>query len=138
MKYLLDTNILSEPLKPQPVQHVLEKFEQHGAYLSTAAIVWHELWFGCMRLPESSRKKNIQIYLSTLQLEMTAILPYTESAAVWHGLERARLQQLGMTPSMTDGQIAAIAHENGLIVVTRNVRDFEMFSQVQVENWFAK
>ncbi|MBI9084711.1 MAG: hypothetical protein JEZ11_14035 [Desulfobacterales bacterium] len=39
------------------------------------------------------------------------------------------------TPSFVDGQIAAIAFVNGLVVVTRNVSDFECFEGLQVENW---
>lgn len=64
------------------------------------------------------------------------ILPYDEAAARWHGQEQARLARLGRTPAFIDGQIAAIAKVNGLVLVTRNLKDFENFTELSVENWF--
>ena len=54
--YLLDTNILSELLKATPSTQVLSKLKQHQHEIATAAIVWHELVFGCERLPKSRKK----------------------------------------------------------------------------------
>ena len=66
------------------------------------------------------------------------ILPYDEQAAEWHAKERARLASLGQMPSFVDGQIAAIAKVNGLVLVTRNTSDFEKFSGLKLENWHIK
>lgn len=63
------------------------------------------------------------------------ILPYDERAAEWHASERARLIALGRTPSFVDGQIAAIAKVNSLILVTRNMSDFKEFSGLKLKNW---
>jgi len=63
------------------------------------------------------------------------ILPYDEAAATWHGKERARLEALGRPAPFVDGQIAAIAHVHGLVLVTANDRDFGRFKGVTVENW---
>ncbi len=49
--------------------------------------------------------------------------------------EHARLTSLEKTPSFVDGQIAAIARVNGLILVTRNVPDFNYFSALNIQNW---
>ncbi|PSB18038.1 type II toxin-antitoxin system VapC family toxin [Phormidesmis priestleyi ULC007] len=65
------------------------------------------------------------------------ILPYGAEAAKWHAIERARLVAMGQTPAFQDGQIAAIAHVNNLILVTNNVSDFANFQALQIENWFA-
>jgi tRNA(fMet)-specific endonuclease VapC len=46
------------------------------------------------------------------------------------------LQQLGKPPSFIDAQIAAEAYTNQLILVTRNISDFQYFSDLTVENWF--
>jgi predicted nucleic acid-binding protein len=51
--------------------------------------------------------------------------------------ERARLIPLGLTPSYADGQIAAIAKVNNLILVTRNVADYANFQDLAIENWFS-
>lgn len=63
------------------------------------------------------------------------ILPYDEAAATWHGEERARLESLGTPPPFVDGQIAAIAHVHGLVLVTTNDGDFARFKSLRVENW---
>jgi tRNA(fMet)-specific endonuclease VapC len=43
---------------------------------------------------------------------------------------------LGKPPSLSDGQIAAIAKANGLILVTRNISDYKEFLDLRIENWF--
>ncbi|MCW6035243.1 hypothetical protein K4A83_03010 [Spirulina subsalsa FACHB-351] len=65
------------------------------------------------------------------------ILPYCDAAAGWFAAERARLTTLGRMPSYPDGQIAAIAQVNHLILVTRNVSDFVDFEGLTIENWFV-
>ncbi|MCA9930516.1 MAG: hypothetical protein KC419_18660 [Anaerolineales bacterium] len=62
--------------------------------------------------------------------------PYDASAAAWFAKERTRLSRMGQPPSYADGQIAAIAAANNLILVTRNVSDFAEFDRLIVENWF--
>jgi tRNA(fMet)-specific endonuclease VapC len=66
------------------------------------------------------------------------ILPYDEAAATWHGEERVRLDALGRPAPFVDGQIAAIAHVNGLVLVTTNDRDFARFAGLAVENWSTR
>lgn len=63
------------------------------------------------------------------------LLPYDAAAAAWHAAERARLEKRGRLPSFADGQIAAIAAVHGLVLVTRNGKDFRAFRDVEVERW---
>ena len=63
------------------------------------------------------------------------ILDYDQRAADWHALERARLVASGRTPPFVDGQIAAIARVNELILVTSNKADFTGFRGLQVKTW---
>ncbi len=134
LKFLLDTNILSEAIRPKPNQNVLDKLEKYQDEIATATIVWHELLFGCQRLPISRKRKNIEQYLYKTVTKLP-ILSYTQEAAEWHAAERARLSLLGKPPSFADGQIAAIAKVNDLIIVTANVSDYENFSDIVIENW---
>ncbi len=60
----------------------------------------------------------------------------TAEAAVWHASSRAALEARGLTTSLVDGQIAAVAAINGLVVITRNVGHFEAF-EVEVASWHA-
>ena len=131
-RYLLDTNIISEPMRPQPNPNVLEHIRQYRHEIVTAAVVWHELLFGCQRLPESRKRHMLEAYLHNVVEQTIPILPYAKAAAEWHAHERARLSCVGLSPAFVDGQIAAIAAINSLIVVT----DFANFEGVSIENWF--
>ena len=63
------------------------------------------------------------------------VLDYDHEAADWHARQRARLVAAGQMPPFVDGQIAAIAHVNDLILVTSNDRDFEKFQGLRLERW---
>ena len=138
LAYLLDTNIVSEPLRPVPNQQVLERLKRHEDEIALAAIVWHELLFGVYRLSPSARRSAIEQYLSQVITPTVPVLPYDNQAAHWHASERARLVRLGKTPPFADGQIAAIARVNDLILVTTNVADFALFQDIQLEDWSSQ
>jgi tRNA(fMet)-specific endonuclease VapC len=137
MMFLLDTNIISEMVKTAPNPGVMKKLEVHQDKLFTAAPVWHELNFGCQRLPASNRKKQLEFFLETVIRQTMLILPYDETAAALHAAERARLSAIGEPPSFVDGQIAAIAMANSLTLVTRNITDFKPFKKLALENWHS-
>lgn len=136
LTYLLDTNIASEPLRPAPNQQILDRLRRHEAEIAIAAVVWHELLYGSYRLSPSAKKSAIEAYLNDVIALSFPILPYDTQAAQWHAAERARLVSLGQTPPFVDGQIAAIARVNNLILVTANTTDFFTFQDLRVENWF--
>ena len=135
LTYLLDTNIVFEPLRPVPNQQVLERLKRHKDEIALAAIVWHELLFGAYRLSPSARRSAIEQYLSQVIALTIPVLPYDSRAAQWHAAERARLVGLSQTPPFADGQIAAIAGVNDLVLVTANTADFALFQDIQVEDW---
>jgi tRNA(fMet)-specific endonuclease VapC len=135
MKYLLDTNLISELSKPKPDRKVENKCRQYRQELAIAAPVWHELLYGCQRLPQSRKREVLELFLEEAVSKNLPILPYDEQAARWHARERARLSLTGRIPSFADGQIAAIAVTNGLTLVTRNLIDFRFFSGLLLENW---
>jgi len=136
ISYLLDSNILSEPARLKPNAHVLQQFANYDGCYATAAIVWHELVYGCELLPASKRKEQLQAYLEMLLMNGLIILPYDQLAADWYAKERARLQLQGKTCAYADGEIAAIAVSNKLTLVTRNIQDFQNFQNLSLQNWF--
>ena len=136
LRYLLDTNILSEPVRKRPSLSVLKQLEHYREQVSTASVVWHEMWFGCQRLAESRKRQAIESYLANVVRKTVPLLSYDAESATWHAAERARLGELGQTPPFVDGQIAAIAHTNNLILVTRNISDYAGFSDLSIENWY--
>ncbi|MEA2164269.1 MAG: tRNA(fMet)-specific endonuclease VapC [Thermoanaerobaculia bacterium] len=135
LQYLLDTNIVSEPLKPKPRASVLRRLTRHEDEIAISSLVWHELRYGMERLPPSRRRSAIERYLEEVVLLTMPVLDYDGAAAEWHARERARLAARGETPPFVDGQIASIAHVHDLILVTLNAADFKRFEGLRVESW---
>ena len=135
LRFLVDTSIVSSPVSLKPDPGIVDKLEKHGHECAIAAPVWHELTYGCQRLPRGKRREALETYLQDVVLTSFQVLAYDEAAAHWHGIERARLEGLGRPAPYVDGQIAAIAHINELTLVTVNVKDFSRFKNVDVENW---
>jgi len=137
LKYLLDTNILSEPVKPHPNEHVLLKLNQYSGQYCTSVTVWHELHYGVERMTDSKRKKSLFAYLDMLEQGGLIVFPYEKMAGQWLAKERGRLSKRGVTIPYADGEIAAIAHTNQLILVTRNTVDFAIYKKLIIQNWFT-
>lgn len=136
LKYLLDTNVLSEPVKAVPNASVLDHLQRHRDTWCTCAIVWRELRYGWARLPDSNKKNRIGSFLLDQARSGLIVLRFDREAADWLGSERARLDAKGTTPAYADAEIAAIAVTRGLTLVTRNTRDFRYFDGLDLENWF--
>lgn len=135
LRYLVDTNILSEPIKPVRDPAVIDRLRYFRPEMATAAPVWHELLNGYYRMAESTRRLALEDYLFHVVARDITILPYDDRAAEWHATERVRLERIGRTPPFIDSQIAAVAFVNGLALVTANVSDFSGFLGLRVENW---
>ncbi len=135
IKHLLDTNILSEPVRKSPDPSVVTRIQTAGDTIAIAATTWHGLLFGVLGKSASRRHAALEQYLfNTIRTEIP-MLPYDEEAATWFAQERARLSGSGLSPSYPDGHVAAVAATNDLILVTRNVADFADFSELRMENW---
>jgi tRNA(fMet)-specific endonuclease VapC len=134
-RFLLDTNVLSEPLRLRPNAGVMRKLAEHDGFLCTATPVWHELRFGAARLAPGEKQRALIDYLEEVVAPFLAILPYDERAAAWHADERARLMAIGRPPPFVDGMLVAIAATRELALVTHNVADVAHFSGVVVEDW---
>ncbi|BAW97441.1 PilT domain-containing protein [[Synechococcus] sp. NIES-970] len=137
LKFLLDTNILLEPLQLVPNLKVLLSLEKHQHEVATASLVIHELVFGYQRLPSSKKRERIAQYVQNLLHGGLKVFDYDQRAAIWHGQVRAYLGAQGKTPSWVDSQIGAIAVVNSLTLVTRNTKDFQCFEDLELVNWFS-
>ncbi|NIM60367.1 MAG: PIN domain-containing protein [Acidobacteria bacterium] len=85
---LLDTNVVSQPLRPNPAPGILRRMRAHEQEIALPAVVWHELQFGCARLRESRRRSAIEHYLNEVVGACFPILSYDRGAAEWHARER--------------------------------------------------
>lgn len=125
---ILDTNVVSEPLKPAPnpaVMDWLNAQEPETLYLTTINLA--ELMAGVELLP-AGRRKNLlkQSLVSQIQILFTGrILTLDTHAAQTFAITHAAAMQHGNTIGFADCAIAAIARTHGFAVATRNVRDFQ-------------
>ena len=134
-RYLLDTNVVGEPLLTKPSAPGLAWLEANVDRSAIASVSWHELRFGAVRLPRGRKRERLEDYLETVIRATYRVIAYGEREAEWHAVERARLMAVGKTPTFVDGQIAAIAQVNGLALVTANLRDFAGFRDLDVLPW---
>lgn len=134
LRYLLDTNVVSQPMMKTPASGVMRKLASIADECAIAAPVWHELLYGMHCMPAGRRRDALQDYLADV-VSTFEILAYDDLAAKLHAIERARLKEQGTTAPFVDGQIAAIAQINELVLVTGNVRDFAPFKALRVEHW---
>ncbi len=135
MRFLLDTNVLSEPLRPEPDAGVTACLNEHEDEVATSSVILHELLFGARRLPRGKRRRALEAYVLTVVAQTLPVLAYDDAAATWHADERARLERAGKPRPFADGQVAAIAAVNDLVLVTRNVKDFKPFRGVEIVDW---
>ncbi len=63
LRYLLDTNIISEPIRPLPNANVMTQLMEAKSTVAIASIVWQEVLLGCYRMPDSKRRRAIEAYL---------------------------------------------------------------------------
>lgn len=135
MRFLLDTNVISEATRPVPDRGVLRRLAEAEGVAAMSAVTWHELRYGVARLDTGRRRDALEVFVQALPTRYP-VLPYDQEAADWHAHERTRLEDAGLPRSIADGQIAATAVAHGLRLVTRNVRDFSGFDGLDVESWW--
>jgi len=125
---LLDTNVVSEVMKTQPVEAVVAWLNsQDSERLYVSAITIGEIAYGLRILPDGKRRSGLHERFErfvALAFDQR-VLAYDESAARVYGELMGDRKELGLPMSVPDGQIAAIARLNHLAVATRNVLDFE-------------
>lgn len=135
---ILDTNVISEPLKPLPEPAVLDWLDRQSPqtlYLTTVNLA--ELLAGIEVLPQGRRRAELQHALTTqvIPLFEGRILSFDEKAAEAFARIHASAQALGNPISFADGAIAAIASAQGFILATRNVRDFRSTGVELINPW---
>ena len=132
--YLLDTDVLSNLLKPTPSIILLTKL----ALVSpndqfTSSVTLGEMFFGAYRV--ASRTDRLIDDIQSRIMVNLEVLTFDVAAAHQYGRIKAHLQRHGTLIGDADTQIASIALSNNLIMVTGNVRHFQRIPELTVENW---
>ena len=138
---LLDTNVVSEPLRPAPDPHVAKWLDGQALetlYLSAIAVA--ELRFGVQSLPAGRRRERLHGDLERRVLPMFAgrILVFDLAAAQAYADLMAKTRSAGRAVSAADGYIAATAAANGMAVASRDTAPFEAAGLDTVDPWKAQ
>ncbi|HDR9770515.1 TPA: type II toxin-antitoxin system VapC family toxin [Burkholderia cepacia ATCC 25416] len=135
---LVDTNVISEPLRREPNAAVIEWLDaQNVETLFLAAISLAEIRLGVAVLPEGRRRECLHqsIEQRVLPLFRGRILPFDDAASKAYASLRARARAAGVAIAPSDGFIAGTAEANGLIVATRDVTPFEAMGIRVIDPW---
>ena len=137
---LLDTNVVSEPLRPAPDVRVIEWIDaQLLETLFLSAITVAELRAGVAALPAGKRRTGLQQSLETRVLPLFAgrVLPFDLGCTQAYAELIAKARASGLAIAGADGYIAAIAATNGLAVATRDTGPFEAAGLAVIDPWKA-
>ncbi len=125
MNWLLDTNTISELAKLEPDSNLLDWLETNEPQTAISALSIGEMVAGLEAMPEGKRRRSLERNLKFLREDYAGkILDFTEGVAVEWGRLLATAKKRGRRLSVVDSQIEATAVHFGLMVVTRNEKDF--------------
>lgn len=135
---LLDTNVMSEPLRQAPESRVIEWIDaQAMETLFLSAITVAELRAGVALLPAGKRRAGLQDNLEKRVLPLFAgrVLPFDLACTQSYAKLMAKARTAGLAMGTADGYIAAIAAANGFAVATRDTRPFEAAGVTVINPW---
>lgn len=125
---ILDTNVISELMRPEPEQRVIAWFtKQKPANLMITALTIAEIERGIERLPNGNRKETLRKSFNGFidSAFSGRILPFDTRAATLYGSIAAEREKMGFNTDALDLMIAATAKQHGATIATRNTKDFE-------------
>lgn len=137
---LLDTNVVSEPLRHAPETRVIEWIDaQPLETLFLSAVTVAELRAGVALLPAGKRRAGLQENLERRVLPLFAgrVLPFDITCTQAYAQLMAKARDAGLAIATADGYIAAIAVANGLAVATRDTSPFEAAGAAVINPWQA-
>ena len=134
---LLDTNVLSEFMRPRPEMCVVQWLDgQRADTLHTSAVSQAEIELGLALMPDGKRQHELATSAKAMFEEDFAgrCLPFDAAAASHYAHLVAACSRMGRPISVEDAQIAAIALAGGMALATRNTRDFESITGLALIN----
>ena len=136
--FLLDTNVISEVMKPTPHPRVTAFLQAQHDSLWLSVVVLHELEYGMRLLPAGRRRSRMRaVVAGIVATHGDRVLPLGRAAAQRAAWLRARAHRNGRPVQVGDALIAGTADVGALAVATRNVSDFAPFEIDVVNPWTA-
>lgn len=133
---LLDTNVLSQPLRANGEQRVIDWIDAHTDELYIPVLAISEVVYGIELIDDWDRKIGLTNTLAALRLRFEdRYVPFDIAAADAHGSLQARMHKSGGRLPEIDSQIAAIAISRKAKIATRNTRDFERTGVELIDPW---
>jgi toxin FitB len=135
---VLDTNVISEMMRPNPAPQVSGWFAaQPASSLFTTALTQAEILFGLAILPAGRRRDHLIVAANAIFEQDLAgrIVPFDAGAAPIFAEIAARRRQGGRAISRIDAQIAAISRSRGASLATRDTTDFADCGLVVIDPW---
>ena len=135
---LLDTNVLSQPLRLNGDPKVIAWIDAHTEELYIPVLAISELVYGIELIDDWDRKSRLTNALAALRLRFEdRYVPFDTPAADAHGWLQARMHRSGGRLPEIDSQISAIAISRKAKIATRNVKDFERTGVELINPWTA-
>lgn len=132
---LLDTNVISEVMKPRPDPRV-RRFLRDASDPWLCTLTLHELVFGAERSPDPVRRAKLLEWIARMTGEFSVrTIVVDNEVAERSGRLRALAAAQGRPASVVDAVIAAAGQIRGLTIATRNVRDFQAFGVALFDPW---
>jgi predicted nucleic acid-binding protein len=132
----LDTNVVSELVKPQPDAKVIAWLTKHDLSLALSTVVLAEITYGVEKIRPSERARRLQGFPGELQRRYAKRLySFDQESALLYGVLMGHSQRQGQVLSTTDGMIAAITLRHNGELATRNVADFSLPKLTVINPW---
>lgn len=136
-RVLLDTNVLSELVRPKPDPRI-QAFVKAQVDPLISVLTIHEISYGADRAPDPTRRAKLAAWVAAIRNQFAGrIVEIDSDIADQAGRLRAAAAAQGATADPIDALIAACAIARGATIATRNVRDFVTFGVNVIDPWTA-
>jgi predicted nucleic acid-binding protein len=134
---LLDTNVISELVRPRPEPSVIAFLQKHAdAILS--ALVLHEITYGAERARDPALRARLVVWIASIRAQFAdRIVEVNADIAEHAGRLRAAAELKGAVVDPMDALIAASGASRGATIATRNVKDFAALGVAVIDPWEA-
>jgi predicted nucleic acid-binding protein len=132
----LDTNVVSETMRPKPDRTVVIWLERNDSEIALPSVAIAEIAFGIQRIRPDERAPKLELTLNAIRDRFVSrIFAFDEDAALIYGRIMGEAERKGRKMATPDGMIAAIALRHGAALATRNREHFRVEGLELIDPW---